>query len=508
MAGGSSTKVVQITNIAPQATKDQMQALFGILGKIDEIRLYPSIRDVSVPVISRICYVKYTESSAVSSAQHMTNTVFIDRALICIPVQSGAIPDEYHALEMAANGTLVPGFNNYSPESKLPPEVVSRIEGQMPNQVIRTYDPKLEKYNLPEYPALPVNYDDRKIEETRRTILVLNVEPDWRLTDLIDHFKRAGEVKYGRFAETDNRQKIAMIEFCEQKSVIYALKMQGSSFNGLSLNIHHSTQPIVKPEAKTNEAAQKEIEEAMSIVKECHQQISAVIDPAFGILATKEKSSVSRRSRSRSRSRSRTSHSRSKRSRSRKRSTSRGRRRRSSSRRRSKSRSRSRSRRRKRSTSRRRRSRSRSKDRRRRRDKRSRDRSRSRHRRGSRNRSSTKLEKKIENTEEKLKFSKNSFLPSKTRSRDRRSRSKSRHRSDRKKRTHREKREERRYSNSRSRSKSIVKRSPSPEKVLSRSSKRRSSEKKLKRISEERVRDYDAEEKIGLDDNEIGRAHV
>lgn len=39
MAGGSSTKVVQITNIAPQATKDQMQALFGILGKIDEIRL-------------------------------------------------------------------------------------------------------------------------------------------------------------------------------------------------------------------------------------------------------------------------------------------------------------------------------------------------------------------------------------------------------------------------------------------------------------------------------------
>lgn len=39
MAGGSSTKVVQITNIAPQATKDQLQALFGLLGKIEEIRL-------------------------------------------------------------------------------------------------------------------------------------------------------------------------------------------------------------------------------------------------------------------------------------------------------------------------------------------------------------------------------------------------------------------------------------------------------------------------------------
>lgn len=223
---------------------------------------------------------------------------------------------------MSANGTLVPGFGSYSAESKLPLEVVSRTEGQIPNQVIRTYDPKLEDNNLPEYPALPVNYDDRKIEETRRTILVLSVESDWRLEDLIDHFKRAGEVKYARFAETDNRQRLAMIEFSEQKSIIYALKMQGSNFKGTPLDLHHSTQPIIKPEAKSNEAAQKEIEEAMSIVKECHNQISAVIDPAFGLLSKDKGSSSSRRhsrSRSHSRSHSRTSHSRSKRSRSRRR---------------------------------------------------------------------------------------------------------------------------------------------------------------------------------------------
>lgn len=226
---------------------------------------------------------------------------------------------------MASNGTLVPGFGTYSAESKLPPEVVSKTEGQIPNQVLRTYDPKLSDNSLPEYPALPVNFDDRKIEETRRTILVLNLESDCRLEELMDFFKRAGEVKYARCAETDNRQRIAMIEFCEQKSIIFALKLQGTYFNGVPLNLHHSTQPITKPEAKSNEAAQKEIDEAMSIVKECHNQISAVIDPAFGMLTTKDKGATSRRhskSRSRSRehrSRSRTSHSRSKRSRSRKR---------------------------------------------------------------------------------------------------------------------------------------------------------------------------------------------
>lgn len=262
---------------------------------------------------------------------------------------------------MAANGTLVPGFNNnLQAESKLPHEVVSKVEGQMPNQVIKTYDPKLTNENLPEYPALPVNYDEKKVEETRRTILILSPESDWRLDDLIDFFKRAGEVKYARFAETDGRAKLVMMEFQEQKSIIYALRMQGTYYRGAPLNLHHSTQPITKPEAKSNEAAQKEIEEAMSIVKECHNQISAVIDPAFGIIgaaaaAVKEKVVVSQHpSRDRSRSRSRRSKSRksSRRSRSRKRSTSRSRRKRSPSTKRRRSRSRSRSKRRKKSRSR------------------------------------------------------------------------------------------------------------------------------------------------------------
>lgn len=137
MAGGpgcNTTKVVQITNIAPQATKDQMQNLFGSIGKIDEIRLYPTIRDVSCPVYSRICYIKYFESSCVAVAQHMTNTVFIDRALIVCPVQSGHIPDEYKALEMTNNGTTIPGLHAIV-DSNLPVEVVNRIDGIHPNQV-------------------------------------------------------------------------------------------------------------------------------------------------------------------------------------------------------------------------------------------------------------------------------------------------------------------------------------------------------------------------------------
>uniref|UniRef100_A0A8C0B4R7 Secreted protein n=1 Tax=Buteo japonicus TaxID=224669 RepID=A0A8C0B4R7_9AVES len=34
---------------------------------------------------SKVCYIKFREASSVGVAQHLTNTVFIDRALIVVP---------------------------------------------------------------------------------------------------------------------------------------------------------------------------------------------------------------------------------------------------------------------------------------------------------------------------------------------------------------------------------------------------------------------------------------
>lgn len=378
-----TTKVVQVTNIAPQATKDQMQTLFGYLGKIEDIRLYPTIRDVSCPVQSRICYIKFIDSSTVGIAQHMTNTVFIDRALIVIPVQNGDIPDEYYALEMTRNGSIVPGLCPSEP--KLPPNVVNSVSGTGGEQVINTTDPQLEKNGLPQYPPLPGNLDSCKVEEIRRTILVVNPDPSITPEDLVTFFTQAGEVKYlmACTRQSDNSNHM-LIEFSDQPSVIEAFKLQNKELKGKPIKIMHATQAIIKPQAKSNEAAQKEIEEAMSRVKEAQSLISAAIDPVIGMLSKDKRSS--RRSRSRSRGRRRRSRSRSRsrrrsrsRHRSKRRSASRSRRSRSRDRRR---RSKSRSRRRSRSRSRSRRSKS----------KRSRSKSRSRHEKD-RHRSKTSREK-------------------------------------------------------------------------------------------------------------------
>ncbi|KAK4884742.1 hypothetical protein RN001_001013 [Aquatica leii] len=466
------TKVVQVTNIAPQATKDQMQTLFGYLGKIDDIRLYPTIRDVSCPVQSRICYIKFMESTTVGIAQHMTNTVFIDRALIVIPVQSGDIPDEYFALEMTRNGTIVPGL--CAAEPNLPPHVVNSVTNLGAGQVIVTYDPKLEASGLPAYPPLPSNYDSHKIEEIRRTILMIDVDPSVLLEEYMDFFAPTGEVKYMRQCTraSDNNTHL-LLEFSDQPSIIEVLKMNGKEFRGKPIKLVHATQAIVKPQAKSNEAAQKEIEEAMSRVKEAQNLISATIDPVIGMLSKDKRSSRRSRSRSRGRRRRSRSRSRSRRSRSRQRSRrSRSRSRRSKSRER-KHRSKSRSRRRSRSRSRRSHSHS-SKSR------RSRSKSRSRVSRNERNRHKSKERgKSREKSKEKEKRSHSSRDRERSRERDRaKSREKERDSEMKEKRSDRDSNtdfDEKRASKKRSRSPSRSKyRSRSRDRKRSRSRERRS----------------------------------
>ncbi|XP_057318927.1 probable splicing factor, arginine/serine-rich 7 [Microplitis mediator] len=397
MAVGT-TKVVQVTNIAPQATKDQMQTLFGYLGKIEDIRLYPTIRDVAVPVQSRICYIKFHDQGSVAVAQHMTNTVFIDRALIVIPYQNGDIPDEQRALELTNNGTVVPGL--YPSEPKLPANVVNSIDGIPPNHLISTIDPKLDAHGLPPYPPLPGHLDSRRIEEIRRTLIVANLDPSVSNDQLLEFFGNNNiEIKYLRLCTRDSdTDHYALIELNEQAQVVTALMLNGKLIADKPVKLYHSMQAISKPEAKSNEAAQKEIEEAMSRVKEAHNLISAAIDPMIGMLSKDKRSrsgSRSRKSRSRSRGRrrsrsrkrsrsrhrrSRSRHRRRSRSRSKRRSRSKDRKRKSPSRRRSSSRSRVRSRSRSR-RSRSRRSRSRSKDRKKKSSPRRRSRSRSRSKR-------------------------------------------------------------------------------------------------------------------------------
>jgi len=55
----------------------------------------------------RCCFVKFNDPNSVSVAQHLTNTVFIDRAIIVTPLLNGDIPDEREGLTMATQVLLL-----------------------------------------------------------------------------------------------------------------------------------------------------------------------------------------------------------------------------------------------------------------------------------------------------------------------------------------------------------------------------------------------------------------
>ena len=121
----ANTSLILVTNIAPQTTRDQMNTLFSFVGRVDELKLYPSVRDASLQVDSRCCFIRFNDPSCVSICQHLNNTVFIDRAIIVTPVVDNTIPDETIGLilssrvqtqQQQSGGGGVVGVKGYSGE--------------------------------------------------------------------------------------------------------------------------------------------------------------------------------------------------------------------------------------------------------------------------------------------------------------------------------------------------------------------------------------------------------
>jgi hypothetical protein len=52
---------------------------------------FVNFSDLGMQHSSKICFVKFYDAASIGVAQHLTNTVFVDRALIVIPYMGGII---------------------------------------------------------------------------------------------------------------------------------------------------------------------------------------------------------------------------------------------------------------------------------------------------------------------------------------------------------------------------------------------------------------------------------
>ncbi|GCB64998.1 hypothetical protein scyTo_0014839 [Scyliorhinus torazame] len=321
-----STSVVQVTNISPVASSEQLTTLFSFLGEIEQFRIFPSDNS-PIPVSSRVCYIKYHDPVSVGVAQHLTNVVFIDRGLIVVPFREGKIPDETKAVSLLAPATptgllsgagLLPIPTSNPLASITTVDAVTSTMGAVVASVPFTtlgalqagLDPALTALGLNSQPPTMGNVDPTKIEEIRRTIYVGNLNSQTTTADqLLEFFSQVGEVKFVRMAGDETQPtRFAFVEFAEQPSVLRALAFNGAMFGDRPLKINHSNNAIVKPPEMTPQAAAKELEEVMKRVREAQSFISAVIEP----VAEKESDDKNRRSRSYSRSRKKRSRSSSK----------------------------------------------------------------------------------------------------------------------------------------------------------------------------------------------------
>lgn len=85
---------------------------------------FPFRRDVAIPVQSRICFIKFTERDTVGVAQHLTNVVFIDRALLVIPYIPGEMPDEPKAIDLLNQSSSFPCLTQ---ETHWPPQIRNEV---------------------------------------------------------------------------------------------------------------------------------------------------------------------------------------------------------------------------------------------------------------------------------------------------------------------------------------------------------------------------------------------
>ncbi|KAK6058214.1 hypothetical protein COOONC_04217 [Cooperia oncophora] len=237
--------------------------MFQYIGRIEEMKVYPSDLNITSSTVSKCAFIKYDDDRAVEVGQHLTNTVLIDRAIVCAPYLQSVIPDE--ATFTATGGPVTAG------QRQLPPHVTNKVqELEDGTSVLLTVDPQMEALGLPSYPPLPGNTDMAKVEEIRRTIYVGNLPKGVDGQAVLDFFNNfVGEVMYLRMAVAPDTLPCAYayIEFTNQTSVPIALQNNGIDYEGRPLRIQHSRVAIIKPQAKSADQALEEVEEAIRMGK-------------------------------------------------------------------------------------------------------------------------------------------------------------------------------------------------------------------------------------------------
>jgi len=308
-----TARLVQVTNVSTSVTKEQLRALFTHLGRIEDIQLYPESETLVATVGAKTGYIRFDRSELAQAALNLTNTVFLDRPIICSLVKPSSsssssshytrIPDETVAIKlcppMNPNVGLIAGGITW------PHNVINRIvnvtSGQTVSSFIETVDPSLSERSLPAYPRLPGTMDQQKAEEIRRTVYVSNLDPRVSFAHLYELFNQVGEIRFIRLTNSlkdlqcenlgmstlliKQQEHVdfeadsigAYIEFSEQPSVPKALCLNGLMFAQRHIQVNHATQSVTIPATTKQQISVDDLRKEISKLKRQSSSSSTAI---------------------------------------------------------------------------------------------------------------------------------------------------------------------------------------------------------------------------------------
>ncbi|EDO43975.1 predicted protein [Nematostella vectensis] len=236
-----NTKLIQVSNVAHNATLEQLKVLFSFIGEVEDLKLFPE--SPAITVQSKVCFVKFVDPSSVPIALHLTNTVFIDKSLIVVPVSDEPVSEEEKALQLvAASSALALGMGDGG--GILPtPALIPQLMSSSGNTIA-------VPSSVPPPPPL-TNVDANKVEEIRRTVFVNNLDPEITAEMLLSFFSSCGDIKYIRMGGDDGKPtRYAYIEFAETQAIVSALQYSGAIFGGKPIKVTHSKNAVSKPPPK------------------------------------------------------------------------------------------------------------------------------------------------------------------------------------------------------------------------------------------------------------------
>jgi arginine/serine-rich splicing factor 12 len=233
-------------------------------------------------VPSKVCFVTFKERSAVETALHLTNTLFIDRTLIVAQSRYEVIPEENVAMSLATPAvaasyvdkkSLLGSGINSAPLLPTPQKSLLGTPQMLPNPLasavqqaqaiassinanIQSTDDIIASHGA------SVKGDSSKNDEIRRTIYIGNLSTSLHPDEILNYFQTCGEIRYLRMAGDETQPtRFAFIEFANPESVQIALQYNGAMFGNIPIRVISSKSAIIKPHGKSFENSHKEVDD-------------------------------------------------------------------------------------------------------------------------------------------------------------------------------------------------------------------------------------------------------